>query len=96
MLRLARNEAEAVQQIVNVETDEETIAALPSERQLRAGVVFGLFPSATTPTDLSATGRDWWARQSASLQLRIHDQLMVSVSLEETLTQLPRRDTRDQ
>ena len=91
MMRLATHEAGVVQQVVNDATDEETITAVPSERRLRTGVVHGLFPSATTPTDLSTTGRDWWARQGASLQLRIHDQLMVSVSLEESLTQATTR-----
>ena len=43
MMRLATQEAAVVQQVVNEETDEETNAGLASERQLRAGVVHGLF-----------------------------------------------------
>ena len=57
MMRLATHEAAVVQQVVNDVTQEETIADLPSERRLRAGVVHGLFPSATKPTDLATTGR---------------------------------------
>ena len=91
MMRLAQNEAEAVQRIVNGETEEETIAALPSERQVRAGVVHGLFPSATKPTDFATTGRDWWARQGQSLSQRVGDSLTVGVSLEESLVQLTQR-----
>ena len=91
MMRLATQEAAVVQQVVNEETDEETIAGLPSERQLRAGVVHGLFPSATKPTDLATTGSDWWARQGVSLSQRIGDSLTVGVSLEESLVQLTQR-----
>ena len=91
LLRLARNEVEVVQQVVNEETEEETVAGLPSERQLRAGVVHGLFPSAAKPTDLSTTGQDWWQRQGAGLVQRLGDSLTVGVSLEESLTQLTQR-----
>ena len=91
MMRLATQEAAAVQHIVNTETDEDTVAALPSERQLRAGVVHGLFPSATKPTDLATTGSDWWVRQGVSLSQRIGDSLTVGVSLEESLVQLTQR-----
>ena len=91
MMRLATNEAAAVQHIVNTETDEDTVAGLPSERQLRAGVVQGLFPSATKPTDLSTTGQDWWQRQGAGLSQRVGDSLTVGVSLEESLTQATTR-----
>lgn len=92
MMRLATREAEVVQEVVNTATeDQETMAALPSERRLRAGVVYGLFPSPTTPTDLSTTGRDWWQRQADGLSQRLGDSLMVGVSLEESLTDLTRR-----
>lgn len=93
LLRLARQEAGAVQTIVNAATEEATVTDLPSDRQLRAGVVQGLFPSAATPTDLSTTGSDWWTRQGESVALRLGDSLMVGVSLEESLTPLTQRIT---
>jgi hypothetical protein len=91
LLRFGASEAEAVQAIVNDVTGEETITEQPSERRLRAGIVQGLFPSAAEPTDLSTTGSEWWERQGASLSQRLGDQLMVSVSLEESLTQMTQR-----
>lgn len=91
LMRLAQHEAATVQQVVNAATEEETITDMPSTRQLRAGVVFGLFPSASTPTDFSTTGSDWWARQGASLSQRIGDSLTSGVALEESLTQLTQR-----
>lgn len=91
LMRLATHEAGVVQAVVNTATDEETITDLPSERHLRAGVVQGLFPSATTPTDFSTTGADWWQRQADSLSQRLGDSLTVGVSLEEPLTQLTQR-----
>jgi hypothetical protein len=91
LLRLGTKEAEAVETIVNDVTEEETVAEQPSERRLRGGIVQGLFPSAATPTDLSTTGSDWWTRQGTSLSQRVGDQLTVSVSLEESLTQMTQR-----
>jgi hypothetical protein len=91
LLRLGANEAEAVSKVVNDVTGQETIAEQPSERRLRAGIVQGLFPSAATATDLSAMGAEWWERQGASLSQRLGDQLTVSVSLEESLTQMTAR-----
>jgi hypothetical protein len=91
LLRLGVNEAQAVEQIVNDVTADDTITEQPSERRLRAGITQGLFPSASTPTDLSTTGADWWERQGDSLSQRLGDQLMVSVSLEESLSQMTQR-----
>jgi hypothetical protein len=91
LLRLARTEAGAVEDIINGITATETVEAQPTERQLRAGVVQGIFPSARTPTDLSTTAGDWWSRAATSLSQRLRDQLTVSVSLEESLTQMTRR-----
>jgi hypothetical protein len=91
LLRLGAHEAQAVETIVNDVTGDEVIAEQPSERRLRGGIVQGLFPSAASPTDLSTTGADWWARQGASLSQRVGDQLTVSVSLEENLTQMTQR-----
>jgi len=91
LLRLGTAEAAAVERIVNDVTGEETIAEQPSARRLRGGIVQGLFPSATTPTDLSTTGAEWWQRQGTSLSQRLSDQLTVSVSLEESLTQMTQR-----
>jgi hypothetical protein len=87
LLRLARNEASAVQDIINEATGEETIADLPSATTLRRAVEDTLIPTPSSATDLSAPGEEWWQRQSAGLVQRVHDQLLVSVSLEETLTQ---------
>jgi hypothetical protein len=90
-LRFGAHEAEAVQTMVNDVTGEEVIEEQPSTRRLRGGIVQGLFPSATTPTDLSTTGADWWERQGASLSQRLHDSLVVGVSLAESLTALTQR-----
>ena len=89
--RLATNEAGAVQDIVNDVTEDEVIAEIPPDTSLRRRVAAALIPSASRPTDLSTTGADWWARQGESLLQRLGDQLMVSVSLEESLTQMTQR-----
>jgi len=91
LMRLGTAEAAAVEQIVNEATGEETIVQQPSARRLRGGIVQGLFPSAAKPTDLSTTGADWWTRAGASLSQRLGDQLIVSASLEESLTQMTAR-----
>jgi len=91
LVRFARQEAGAVQEIVNAATEEEVITDRPSDRQLRVGVTQSLFPSAAKPTDLSTTGADWWGRAAFSLSQRLRDQLTVSVSLEESLTQMTQR-----
>src|SRR5262245_2698135 len=91
LVRLARSEATAVERIVNEETETDTVQEQPSDRQLRAGVVQTLFPSAATATDFSTTGSDWWTRQAVSLSQRLSDSLTVSVSLEETLPQMTTR-----
>src|SRR5262245_18632799 len=51
LVRLARSEATAVERIVNEETETDTVQEQPSDRQLRAGVVQTLFPSAATATE---------------------------------------------
>ena len=91
MMRLATHEAEVVQQVVNAATEEAIITELPSERQLRAGVLHGLFPSPTKPTDLATTGTEWWQRQGESLSQRVGDSLTIGVALEESLTTLTQR-----
>jgi hypothetical protein len=91
LLRLGTNEALVVEQIVNDVTGEDIITEQPSERRLRDGILRGLFPSASTSTDLSTTGSDWWERQGDSLSQRLGDQLMVSVSLAESLPQMAQR-----
>jgi hypothetical protein len=90
LVRLAIEEAGAVVEIVKDVTGDGTVEE-PSARQLRTGVTQTLFPSASSPTDFSTTGADWWARQGASLSQRLGDQLRVSVSLEESLTQMTQR-----
>src|SRR5262245_35527517 len=42
LLRLGRNEAQAVEAIVNDTSEQEVIEEQPSDRQLRAGIVQGL------------------------------------------------------
>lgn len=91
MGRLAQSEAEAVQRIVNREADREVIEETPPDTALRRRVAGALFPSASKPTDASATGSEWWTRQGESLTQRIGDTLHVSVSQEETLTQMTQR-----
>lgn len=91
MGRLAVNEAGAVERIVNGVTEEQTIGETPGDAALKRRVASGLFPTPTRPTDLSTTGSDWWQRQGESLSQRIGDQLNVSVSLEESLTEMTQR-----
>jgi hypothetical protein len=91
MLRLAKDEAGAIQTIVNTATDEPVIEEQPSDRQLRAGVINGLFPSPSRPVDASTIASDWWTRAGLSVSLKVHDTLTVGVALEETLTDLARR-----
>jgi hypothetical protein len=91
MLRMATHEATQVQDIVNEATGEATIVEVPSTRQLRAGVVDGLFPSTTKPTDQATTASAWWMRQGAGLVQRLGDSLIVGVALEESLTHLTQR-----
>lgn len=93
MGRLASNEAEALQAIMNEATEDTTIADVPSDRQLRAGIAASVFPSVATSQDMATTGSDWWSRQATSLTQRLHDQMLVSVSLEESLVQLSQRIT---
>jgi hypothetical protein len=91
LVRLAQQEAGVVQDIVNEATSDETIEAMPSARELRAVVTQTLIPTPTTPTDLSATGEEWWQRQGASLTLRLRDSLRQGVTQEERLTHLAQR-----
>jgi hypothetical protein len=91
VLRLAKDEARAAETIVNTVADESVIDEQPSERQLRAGVIHGLFPSPSRPVDASTTASDWWTRAGLSVSQKVHDTLMVGVSLEENLTDLSRR-----
>lgn len=93
LVRLAESEAESVQTIIEDESEDEKKAGivLPSTRRVQVGVTQSLFPSAAKPTDLSTTGSDWWTRQAVSLSQRLSDSLTVSVSLEESLTQMTTR-----
>lgn len=91
MGRLAVSEAAATQRIVNQEAEEQVLEESPPETGLRRRVAGALFPSAAKPTDLSTTGADWWSRQGASLTQRVRDTLQVSVSQDETLTQMTQR-----
>lgn len=91
LLRLARNEAGAVQTIVNEVTGEPLVEDAPTPTHLRAGVVHGLFPSPAKPTDLATTGQEWWSRAGRSLAQRVGDSLTVGVALEDTLTALSQR-----
>jgi hypothetical protein len=91
MLRLGQSEATAVQTVVNETAEDEVIDALPSERQLRAGIVHGFFPSPARPVDPSTTASDWWIRAATRVSQSVRDTLMVGVALEEHLTELSRR-----
>ena len=91
LLRLGQSEVAAVETIVNAAAGDDVIEALPSQRHLRAGITQTLFPSPSKPTDPSATGSEWWSRAADSLTQRVRDTLLVSVSLEESLTEMTRR-----
>lgn len=88
---LADQEVQAVQRIVEDVTDTPVIPETPADRTVRRRVTGMLIPSPQRPTDLSTTGDDWWARQGEGLLTRLSDQMRVSVSLEETLTQAQQR-----
>ena len=67
MMRLAQNEAGVVQQVVNAATEEATIAALPSERQLaRGGACMGSFPQPRSRPTLPPLGATGGRRQGQS------------------------------
>ena len=51
------------------------------------GVEDTLIPTPARATDFATTGADWWTRQADAMVQRLGDQLQVSMSLEETLTQ---------
>lgn len=91
LLSLAHQEAGVVQAIVHGLAGPGTLPDLPSEAAIRRGVTETLIPTPAKPTDLSATGADWWQRQGHSLRTRLGDSLRVGVSLEESLTQLTTR-----
>ena len=91
MGRLATLEMHAAERIINDVGEEQIIAETPTDRQIKSRVEDALIPTATKATDLSATGTEWWERQGASLAQRIGDQLMVGVSLGESLTDLVTR-----
>jgi hypothetical protein len=91
--RLARHQADQAQTLVNAVTGTETVTELPSARELRLRVTESLFPSASTATDASTTGAEWWIRQGEGLVTKLGDQVQVSVGLDESLTQLTQRVT---
>lgn len=87
LVRLAQAEARATQQLVNDATGAETIEDLPPAGEVRLAVTQTLFPSPAKPTDMATTGADWWTRQGEGLTQRLHDQLLVSAALGETVAQ---------
>lgn len=95
LVQLAVHEARAVRRLINAtlaeEAHEDRLDEAPEEDTLREKVEDTLIPTATRPTDLSATGEEWWRRQGASLSQRIGDQLLVAVALNETTTQMVQR-----
>ena len=91
MDRLAQHTATTVQTVVADTTEKEKPVVLPPASMLARRVAGALFPSPARPTDLSTTGAEWWARLGASLAQRLGDQLKVSVTLEESLTQMVAR-----
>jgi len=91
LVALAEQEARVTRRIVNTETEAQTVDEMPSEPTLRRAVRQTLIPSPATPTDLSATGGEWWERAAAGLVTRVGDSLMVGVSLEESTPTLVAR-----
>lgn len=87
LVQLAQQEATAVARLVNTLAGDEVLTEPVPGRTALAIVNNTLIPTATTPTDLSATANEWWQRLSTGLQQRLGDQLMVSVSLGESLTE---------
>jgi hypothetical protein len=88
---LARLEARATRRIVADVTAADPLDIAVPPATLRRRIDEALIPTPTRPTDLSTRGDDWWQRQGASLQQRLGDQLLVSVSLGESLTQATAR-----
>lgn len=91
LVALAEQEARVTRRIVNAETEARTVDEMPSEATLRRAVRQTLIPSPATPTDLSATGDEWWQRQATGVVQRVGDSLMVGVSLEESTPTLVAR-----
>jgi SPP1 gp7 family putative phage head morphogenesis protein len=97
LVQLALQEARAVRRLINATLAEEAthemegLDEVPPVEIVRRAVTDTLIPTATRPTDLSATGAAWWERQASSLTQRVHDQLMVSVALGETTTHMTQR-----
>jgi hypothetical protein len=91
LIALAEQEAAVTRRIVNRETEARTVDEMPSDAALRRVVRQTLIPTPTTPTDLSATGGEWWERQATGLVQRLGDSLMVGVSLEEATPTLVAR-----
>lgn len=87
LVSLARSEGRAVHALVSAGTAPEALPVPGAAPTIRRRVEDALMPTAVRPTDLSTTGVDWWQRQGVSLTQRLGDQLMVSVSLEESVPQ---------
>jgi SPP1 gp7 family putative phage head morphogenesis protein len=91
LLMLAMDEIGATRRIINAVTEEEEMEETPSEAEVQTRLSTTLIPTATRPTDLSATGSTWWERQRDGLLQLLEDQLMVAAALDETLTQATAR-----
>jgi hypothetical protein len=91
LLRLACDEARQTRDRVTTAAEDAVAPSLPSAATLRRVVEDTRIPTPSRPTELSAPGAEWWTRQAASLQQRVRDQWLVSVSLEESLTAMAAR-----
>lgn len=91
LLRLAKQEIQVVEEILNADPEEENVEVTPPQSEVEAKVEDTLIPTATQPTDQSATGAEWWRRQGAALAQTIGDQLLVSLALGEPLTAMTAR-----
>lgn len=91
LLDIASAEVGGTARAINVQLGIDLIQPRVPEAMLRALVDTTLLPTATTPQDLSAIGREWWNRQAGVLQQRVFDTMNVGIVQGETLQQLVNR-----
>lgn len=91
LLDIASAEVEGTALAMNQTIGVNLIQPRVAEVTLRALVNDTLLPTASTPQDLSATGREWWRRHAASLEARVFDTMNVGIVQSESLQQLVTR-----